>query len=305
MAHRQRLVCSLALVASAACAHAPSAEPGGSAEDKDHEVAVLRERMGRLERRLSDLDAQLKLVSERVADQGGPQQVSLGAPLPYEPHRPSYDERPRAPAYERMRAAPPGSEPRAPSWEETPGLRSIDLGTMPPRAGYPADPEAGLDEEEEALFDGAELGSEGTDAPALAATPAPPGDVKSQYDWAHARMKSGRYDDATAAFEAILRESPEHRLADNALYWIGVCHLERGQPRRAIDTWKKLPLRFPDSAKMADSLFGMAMAHEKLSEPVLAETLYMQLAQQYPKAEKVGEARRALKRLSGSPDAPR
>jgi TolA-binding protein len=303
------LVCLLALLASVACAHVSAPEDRSPKSDKELEVAVLRERVGRLERKLSDLDAQMKLVSERIAHDGGPrQQVSLGAPDPYAAARGSYEGRPAAPAYEGSHGAP------ASSWQGVAGLRSIDLGTLPGPAGYAedlaAEDRSDVEESDDLSYvTRARVAS----APAPRSAPAGPvggtagsrPDVQTQYDWAHARMEEGRYPEAAAGFEAILATAPTHKLADNALYWVGVCHLQRGEPRLAIDTWKKLPLRFPSSAKMPDSLFGMATAHEELGEPVIAETLYIQFVQQFPKAEKVSEAKKAIKRLSGSPDAPR
>ncbi len=306
MVHRRSLV-MLAVLASSACAHtSPPADRSQKAE-KELEVAVLRERVGRLERRLSDLDAQMKLVSERVTDDGLPrQQVSLGSAAPYPRAPGGYEERPAAPAYERMQAAP------APTWQNTPGLRSIDIGTLPGPAGYEEDLDDRMyveDSEDLGYVPGPRVASgpapRTPSASSLRAAAAPRMDVQSLYDAGHARMEEGRYQEAAASFEAILSGSPAHKLADNALYWIGVCHLQRGEPRLAIDTWKKLPLRFPSSAKMPDSLFGMATAHEELGEPVLAETLYIQLVEQFPKAEKVKEAKKAIKRLTGSPDAPR
>src|SRR5690606_29813876 len=57
------LVCALC----AGCAHTQSgAEPSGEADAR--EVTVLRERVARLERRLSDLDAQMALLTRKVAE---------------------------------------------------------------------------------------------------------------------------------------------------------------------------------------------------------------------------------------------
>jgi len=58
-----------------------------------------------------------------------------------------------------------------------------------------------------------------------------------------------------------------------------------------------LPLRFPRSDKIPDALFGMAVSHEALGEPALAEALYDEVVHSYSKAEKVKDARKALTRL--------
>ncbi len=126
---------------------------------------------------------------------------------------------------------------------------------------------------------------------------APRHDVKSIYDWAMQRMKAGAQLEAIAAFEDISERFPTHDLADNAMYWAGACHQDRGDHRLAIDVWQKLPLKYPRSSKVPDALFGIAQAHEALGEPAIAETLYGELLRQHPKAERAAEARRALARL--------
>jgi TolA-binding protein len=110
-------------------------------------------------------------------------------------------------------------------------------------------------------------------------------------------LKEGRALEAIAALEDILEKNGAHNLADNAMYWIGWAHAQRGDHKLAVDTWQRLPLRYPRSAKVADALFGMAASHEALGEPAVAETLYEQLVAQHPKAEKVRDAKKALARL--------
>jgi tol-pal system protein YbgF len=285
----------LALVSG--CAH--TGEAAGDGADSS-EVTDLRERVGRLERRISDMDARLALLTERLSSGGGSAEVSLGSPTPsYAPPPASAWSEPAPPAY----SAPYGegsydpgySEPApAPAPSYGPGTRAVDLGEHAPRSTYnpPPDP-----------------------APAPAPSPAasaptpsgasgdgvPGGSPQAIYDWARARMKEGRYEEAIAGYQQVLAGHPKHHLADNALYWTAVSHAERGEHKVAISAWKQLPLRFPDSPKMPDSLYGMALSHEQLGEPVLAEALYSQLAEQYPKADKAKEAKRALRRLGGAP----
>ena len=77
MAHIRLLSCALVAWLVAGCAHTDgAAEPAAGASEP--EVTVLRERVLRLERRLSDLDAQVALLTEKVAD-APRESVSLGA----------------------------------------------------------------------------------------------------------------------------------------------------------------------------------------------------------------------------------
>lgn len=275
MGQRRRWLFGAAAMTLAGCVHTPPPVTSSRPAD-DRELLLLRERVGRLERRLSDLDAQLALLSDRIAPPPR-DAVSVGAPLEGD--------------YVPVAAPEASGAARRPPWGVRPepalppGLRSIDLEPRPFTTddGAPA----------------ADLSGE-TDAAPIAAEPAssmPPGPPEDRYAWARARMAEGRYQDAISLFEDILELEPNHGLADNSLYWVGVCQLERGEARLAIQTWQSLPMRYPESAKIPDALFGMATAHEELGEASLAETLYDQLMAQHPKAERWEDARKALTRL--------
>lgn len=121
--------------------------------------------------------------------------------------------------------------------------------------------------------------------------------IEDAYEHGHALLKEGRSADAAAVFDELLARGGRHDLMDNAMYWSGYARAQQGDHRRAIATWQRLPLRFPRSAKVPDALYGMAVAHEVLGEPAVAETLYGQLLAQHPRAEKAGESRKALMRL--------
>jgi tol-pal system protein YbgF len=251
------------------CATTPSASDAAPATDA-REVDVLRERVGRLERRLSDVDARLAVLLEAAA------------------------RRPPAARTTTAAATPPEEPPPD-------ATRTIEL----PRA-QPTEPAR----EDDVILggvedDGAEpivIRMEGDAAPRFdgdssSSSSAQKGDAKAIYDWAMERRKAGEHLEAIAAFEDVQQRFPTHDLADNAMYWAGACHDERGDRRLAIAVWQKLPLKHPKSPKVPDALFGMAQAHEALGEPAIAEALYQELVRSYPKAERAPEAKRALARL--------
>lgn len=259
---------------------APAEEPSTSSE-----LTVLRERVRYLERRVSDLDAQVALMTERLAA-GGPAAPSAAAQRPPDPR----EMLARTGAEAGYASSPQVSSGRgggpAASADWSSG-QAVDLEKAP----TVIEPRPALDSGEmRSVIDASED-----------ETGAPPEDVAGAYAWAQARMKEGRYLEAIAAFEDILAQHREHDLADNALYWIAVCLHERGESRLAIERFQKLPMWFPNSPKLADSLYGLGLAHESLGEPVLAETMYAQLLQLYPRAERARDARRALRRLRPQP----
>lgn len=246
-------------VLAGACATAEPAQKKQEPEDA-REVDVLRERVGRLERRLSDVDARLAVLMEAASRRGSTTAATsaVAPPVAPEPPRTSIDL---------PRGAPVDEEP----------VEQDDAEPIVIRVEGDAAPR----------FDG----------PAPAPTTTSAGDAKALYDWAMERRKANEHLEAIAAFEDIQERFPGHDLADNAMYWTGACHAERGDRRLAIAVWQKLPLKHPKSPKVPDALYGMAQAHEALGEPAIAETLYSELVRAYPKAERTPEARRALQRL--------
>jgi tol-pal system protein YbgF len=259
------------------------------------EVDILRERVTRLERRLSDVDAKLGLL---LAQRSSPSAPSRGAVA--RGRDPSLD----APGYRQQ-----------PREEASLGAHTIDLG---PRA-RPGDedaapqyvedaPSGGRDDQPVVIkIDGrgdprsADMSGRGTDGDRAQISSGPQlsmgASVDEVYQYGMQRLKAKAYLEAIAAFEDIVERAPQHDLADNAMYWTGQCHAERGDHRVALDVWQRLPVRYPKSPKVPDALYGMAQSHEAVGEPALAETLYLELVTHYPKAEKVRDAQKALKRL--------
>ena len=266
-------------LAVASCATAPPL-PVFTAEtaSSDEEVGVVKDRLARVERRLADVDAKLGLLLAQRASPRRPSSITHGSLDQLGPRELILDA-PRAVPY---------------SEEASLGARSIDL----PRARKHVveeepPPEPATDDEGEAPVV-IEMQGSAVAAPVGPAIGASPDEA---YSWAQTRMREGSYLEAIAALEDIVERHAGHDLCDNAVYWIGWAHAQRSDHKLAIDVWQRLPLGFPSSPKVPDALFGMAVAHEAMGEPAVAETLYEQLVAQYPKAEKVRDARKALGRL--------
>lgn len=280
---RTAALCASSL-ACASCATTPPPVPASfaAAAAGDDDVGALKERVGRLERRLADVDAKLGLLLAQRAAPRRPASITQGSIDQLGPRDLIVDE-PRPGAF---------------AEEASLGARAIDL----PRRRQPVEEEpvaeAGGEDDGSAPVLIQLHGSPG--APDAAAPPAgPPAGASpdESYAWAQARLREGRHLEAIASLEDIVQRNPNHDLADNSVYWIGWAHAQRGDNKLAVDVWQRLPLRFPHSPKVPDALFGMAVAHEGMGEPAVAETLYEQLVSQYPRAEKVRDAKKALARL--------
>jgi hypothetical protein len=292
----------------------------------DPEVVLLRERVARLEKRLADVDGKLALLLARADASAAapPPSTILGA------------QSAPGPLSLGRRADRP-DRPDGPSSSSVPeGLASIDIGPASSGDAVVSIDDGGIIERSAVSLEAEVYGEPGpSTSPPLVSSPPlrdGAGDVggdeasdeagvvvvgegddvlasmqsaRELYAWAQARLKEARYLEAVAGFEEIALRFPKDDLADNSLYWIGVCHQGRGEHRLAIAEWQKLPARFPKSPKIPDALFGMAQSHEALLEPAVAEVLYDEVVGSYPKAEKYKEAKKAIARLRPPMPGPR
>lgn len=267
------------------------------AANPDDDVVALKERVGRLERRLADVDAKLGLLlaqrTPRDQRRGGNHSITNGSLDQLGPRDLIVDE-PRA--EEASLGARAIDLPRRRGYD-LPDARDVELengdgrgdivdddGAPPVMIKLHGTPASSESSSSSASEQGA------SDVPSFSS-------VDEAYSWAQMRLKEGRHLEAISALEDIVTRSPGHDLADNSVYWIGWAHQQRGDHKLAVDVWQRLPLRFARSAKVPDALFGMAQSHEAMGEPAVAETLYEQLIAQYPKADRVRDAKKALARL--------
>jgi TolA-binding protein len=319
---RNRLALSLVVAglgsALIGCVSAPVPAPSATqamAANPDDDVVALKERVGRLERRLADVDAKLGLllaqrtprdqrrgghsITNGSLDQLGPrdlivdepraEEASLGAravDLPRRRSASSYDDD------RDDRDGRDGRDERDDRDGRDQGSARGDIvdddGAPPVMIKLHGSPSGSASEGGTSSRGARE--SAALDVPSFSS-------VDEAYSWAQMRLKEGRHLEAISALEDIVTRSPGHDLADNSVYWIGWAHQQRGDHKLAVDVWQRLPLRYGRSAKVPDALFGMAQSHEAMGEPAVAETLYEQLVAQYPKAERVKDAKKALARL--------
>lgn len=343
---------ALTLLLPMGCAHT-SDEQLRKEKAQRQEMDVMKERVRRLERKISDLDTKMTLLLERAEEEGGQGSVSTGGSSYVPPSQPSYPQAAAQPAPQSYAqpsypaAEPAGGDSPAQPVAVGPGARPIDLpGSDTPMYvdPEPSEPLVVHDErndgppiviDKEALArlerntgelpeysrtpnrrvtrddtrPGPGASKRATPRSATAASaaagrkinsPLPTRSAKKLYKWAMARREEGNHAQAIGAFDELQKRFPKHHLADNALYWSGVCYEASGADDKALRAWKRLPMRFPKSAKIPDALFGMATLHERRGDKSTAIALYAQLVDQYPRAERAGDARGALARLRGS-----
>ena len=140
-------------------------------------------------------------------------------------------------------------------------------------------------------------------APAPAATPptqAPaaagvdPFVEQQAYQSAFELLKSGRYEDAAAAFKQFIAEFPAGSYADNAQYWLGETYYITRQFEQALQEFQRLVSTYPDSRKLTGALLKIGYTYHELGNKAEAERVLSDLRARDPDS---AAARLALKRL--------
>lgn len=76
-----------------------------------------------------------------------------------------------------------------------------------------------------------------------------------------ASVSLGRRDDATAHFQALLREAPRHRLADDALYRSALVAIDNGDANAADSALRSLVATYTDGDMRGEARFRLAWTH--------------------------------------------
>jgi tol-pal system protein YbgF len=132
-------------------------------------------------------------------------------------------------------------------------------------------------------------------APGAPVAPAvPPPAPRELYSQAYADYARGNYDLAMQGFGEYLRAYPGTDFADNAQYWIGECLYGKKLYTEAIDAWNTLLKDFPSSDKLPDARVKKGMALERLGRRSQALVEYRYVVDRYPTSQAARIARERL-----------
>jgi len=105
---------------------------------------------------------------------------------------------------------------------------------------------------------------------------------------------------ALEGFSAFVERHPKHGLADNAHYWIGEIHYDRGRYAEAIRAFEQVVRLFPEKEKAADALLKMGYAYTALNEKDKATAAFRRVLTDYPFSSVAPAALERLQKLKGS-----
>jgi len=133
------------------------------------------------------------------------------------------------------------------------------------------------------------------DSTAAATAPASPAAGGSTLFNEGARLFSnGRYVPAREKFSALLKESPQSDLADDAQFFIAESWFAEKIYDKAILDYQVVIAKYTKSNKRPSALFKQARAFELLGDTANAKTRYRDLVNVYPKSPEAAMARKKM-----------
>ncbi len=129
-----------------------------------------------------------------------------------------------------------------------------------------------------------------------AAEPANTADAQKLYNDAYSHMLRRDYASAEKAFNALVKNHPQSRMAGNAQYWLGETYFVRGKYRPAADAFLKAYRKYSKGVKAPDSLMKLALSLNKLGQTGAACKTFDELAAKYPNAPNHVKQRAGMER---------
>lgn len=105
------------------------------------------------------------------------------------------------------------------------------------------------------------------------------------YQQGQEALKAGKNDEAAAFFTSLMTRYPEHKLAENAQYWLGEAYYAKKDFTKSAVTFAKGYEKYKNGNKGADNIFKLGMSFKELGKTKEACTAFVNLPKEFPKAE--------------------
>ena len=120
---------------------------------------------------------------------------------------------------------------------------------------------------------------------------------KNAYTAAYLALKSGRFDEASNAFNQQLDLYPKGEYADQAWYWLGETRFAQGDHDKAHNAFKYVADHFSNSVKHAAALLKLGQLAQSQNNFTKARAYYQRLIQKHADSSLSEQARAALSNL--------
>jgi tol-pal system protein YbgF len=107
---------------------------------------------------------------------------------------------------------------------------------------------------------------------------------KEQFNSAVEAYKAGQYADAEAQLRAFLSTNSTHRLAPDAIFFLGETYLQRSRPREAAEQYLKLSTDFSRSTRAPDGMMRLGQSLAMLGNSEQACATFAEVGKRYPTA---------------------
>jgi len=141
--------------------------------------------------------------------------------------------------------------------------------------------------------------AEGQVPPADAAGKKPDADPAAEardYEAALNLFKANKLKDSANAFETFAKTYPDSTLTPNAYYWQGNALAAQRDCKRAIDFYRMVVNKWPQTPKAPDALIGVASCQQELGDAKSARTTLEAVIIKYPDSAAASTAKQRLKK---------
>lgn len=124
----------------------------------------------------------------------------------------------------------------------------------------------------------------------------PDGPPEAQYEFAFELLKRKEFDKAANAFTQFVEAHPKHKLAGNAQYWLGETFYARADFERAAIAFAEGFKSYNSGPKAPDNMLKLGMSLAEIGRTDQACTAFKKLADAYPSASATIKQRAATER---------
>jgi tol-pal system protein YbgF len=125
--------------------------------------------------------------------------------------------------------------------------------------------------------------------------PADPATETRDYEAALELLKTAKYKDAAAAFDAFLAARPQSSLRASATYWGAYASAQAGDQRKAAEMFGQFAATWPNDERAPNALEAQAKSLDALKDSQGARQVTQTLAEKYPDSEAGKRAKWRLK----------
>lgn len=123
-------------------------------------------------------------------------------------------------------------------------------------------------------------------------------DPQPLYNAAYLDLIRGNYATSLIGFQAYLDAYPNGAQSDDALYWIGECHIAEKRPAEALAYFRRVEEEFPQSPRVPAALLKKGEAHRSLGQTADARKVWSRLREKYPRSDEAPLAEQNLEQLA-------